>query len=418
MLLIPVKPPCVPAQTMTNCPTSAVQPLRQDVISPDKTPSPVPQLESKTPGQVDAPSLPSPDPVLVHCQSLPTPEEQPGMVPPPVGSAAQSPNMAAVSGHTAQGAGDRGTVAAPEWPPPPRQLLESDRRSMDSIDFPDLPPPPPVYTDDPQPQAAVQSAAVGPGPGGFPAGPEPLGLILEEPGARIARQQPPRFPMTLSVPSPAGNRRPSNTSQYDNLSEGEPLADTEDELEEEDRYLQRLLKQAASLTHGPGDHPPPPLAEDCSSCPLPPPPPSFCVPNDPLSLPPPPPGFRTPSPPGLPQELEYQGKDSWVTPDSVFPLPPPSFADRLSPTQTPTPPPSASTSPRPCIHSASREALRLGALAQRGPISPGLRVPPGPPPATLKPTAQPPGVRAALTPETDFYRLHAPTHQLPKSITF
>ncbi|KAG5273927.1 hypothetical protein AALO_G00157210 [Alosa alosa] len=392
-----------------------VQP--QDVISPDKTPSPVSQSEPRTLGHAEPPPLPSPDAVLVHSQSPPTPEEQPSVAPPP-----SSSSTVTVSGRNeAKGQGNGGTVAAPEWPPPPCQPPEPDRRSVDSLNLPDLPPPPPLYSDEPQPPGRPSAVC----PGGFPGTPEPLALILEEPGARIALQ-PPRFPMSLGVPSPMGDRRPSNTSQYDNLSEGEPRADTEDE-EEEDRYLQRLLEQAAGLAHSPSSAagsrqqqarsrglPPPPPARDLSSYTLPPPPPSFCVPDKP---PTPPPGFRTPTPPHLPQELEYQGQDSWVTPDSVFPLPPPCFADRLSLTPTPPPPPST-TSPRPCVHSASREALRLGAMGHRGSPSSGLRMPPGPPPASLKPTVQPPGARAALTPDTDFYRLHATTHQLPKSVTF
>ncbi|XP_062403472.1 USP6 N-terminal-like protein [Sardina pilchardus] len=408
VLLIPVQPQSVAP--------AAAQPPRQDVISPDKTPSPVAQPEPRTLGQSEPPALPSPDPVLVHSQSLPTPEEEPATA---IGrSGAKVPADDDDNGNVA--------VAATEWPPPPS--LEPDRRSVDSLNLPDLPPPPPLYSD--EPRALAARSAVSGGGGGFPGGPEPLALILEEPGARIALQ-PPRFPTSLAVPSPAGDRRPSNTSQYDNLSEGEPRADTEDE-EEEDRYLQRLLEQAAGLDHGAasgaisGHHPargtrglppPPParISSSISSSALPPPPPSFCVSDKP---PTPPPEFCTPTPPHLPQELEYQGQDCWVTPDSVFPLPPPCFADRLS--LTPTPPPSTppSTSPRPCVHSASREALRLGALGHRGSPTSGLRVPPGPPPVSLKPSAQPAGSRAALTPDTDFYRLHANTHQLPKSVTF
>lgn len=260
---------------------------------------------------------------------------------------------------------------------------------------------------------------------------------MEEPGARIARLTHP-FPTSLGVPSPAGNRRPSATSQYDNLSEAsnlsEPLVDTEDE--EEDRQLQRLLRQAANLpssaTKSGYDAQESlgirsglvPRLEDFST--YPPPPPDFCGPEEQersAPRPPPPSGYHTPPPPQLPQELEYQGQDGWVTPDSVFPVPPPCFADRLSSLPPlPTLPTSAS-SPRPCHHSASREAVRLGAHIHRSPPSEQRSAtgpPGGPPPTSLKPNRQPPaaGVRVALTPDTDFYRLHAQNHHLPKSVTF
>ncbi|XP_031421032.1 USP6 N-terminal-like protein [Clupea harengus] len=407
ILLIPVQPPCVAPQSRSNSPASEAQQLRQNVISPDKTPSPSSQPELRTLGPVDPSPLPSPDPVLVHSQFLPAPEEQP-CAGPPLRLSAQRPSAVASGQKEPRGPVDPGTVAS-EWPPPPCQPLEPDRRSAHSLNLPDLPPPPPLYSDDPPLPAPCL---------GFTTGPKPLGLILEEPGARIAHLTH-RFPTSLGVPSPMGDRRPSNTSQYDNLSEGEPLADTEDEQEEEDRYLEKLLEQAAYLPRSPqemlgiGGLSPPSLVEDISSYPLPPPPPSFGPQDESTPLPPPPSGFSTPPPPNLPQELEYQGEDSWVTPDSMFLSPPPCFADHLSPTPAPAPPPPTGLSPRPCVHSAGREALRLVGQARCGPPL-GLRLPPKPPkppPSSLKPTGQ-------LTADTDFYRLHAPSHHLPKSVTF
>ncbi|KAL2093523.1 hypothetical protein ACEWY4_010835 [Coilia grayii] len=413
VLLIPVQPPTVPPQSRSVCPVPAPQPPRQEAVSPDKTPSPTPHPEPRAPGPVEPPPsalLPSPGPgVKVEEPKQPLP--LPSSTQPP------SSTVGAASKPQKEAQGPEDPPGTSDWPPPPLQPLELDRRSVDSLDFPDLPPPPPIYADAPSAPLAAPAVCTG-----FPTGSgPPLELIVEEPGARIARLTHP-FPTSLGVPSRTGDRRPSNTSQYDNLSEGEPLLDTEDE--EEDRQLQRLLKQAADLPHGhpasgsgpqetPGLRsglPPTPHTEDFSA--YPPPPPGFCGPEEESASPPLPP----PPPPHLPQELEYQGQDSWVTPDSVFPVPPPCFADCLSP--SPNPATATSTSPRPCHHSASREAVRLGALVHRSPPSEQRSAPPGPPPTSLKPNRQAAGVRVALTPDTDFYRLYASNHHLPKSVTF
>lgn len=454
--LIPVQPPRVPTQLQGNGtgPQGAgprpvgppAPPIRQHVVSHDNAPSSSTQAE-----------LPSPDAVLVHsqCPKLPMPEEQapvtssngavqpqPWLQPPPRNEGMKGQENANQ---------EPGVPDAPsEWPPPPSQPPEPEGcANIDSLNLPDLPPPPPLFCDEAAEVASFPSPLPpppAPSYTGFP--PEPLELILEEPGARIARLTH-RFPTaSLGVPLPPAARRPSNTSQYDNLSEGEPLADVEEdegrtEEEEEQRHVQRLLEQEPdppqrSIVHPKFGRAPKTFhqqgEEELASYPLPPPPPAFCALDPGSSLPLPPPGFFTPPPPELPQELDYQGHDVWVTPDSVLPVPPPCFADGLSPSPSPipfhipTPPPpppplpTKATPPKPCVHSASREALRLASLAPRGYPSPPtmLRLPPGPPPPTsLKPTiGRLPGMRAAHTPDSDYYHLHAPSHPLPKSVTF
>lgn len=130
---------------------------------------------------------------------------------------------------------------------------------------------------------------------------------------RLPPAKPTKFPISLYVPASMGDRRPSNTSQYDNLSEAD----------DDDRLVERLL--ASTPEENPSMHSSPPYTTGRN--------------YDPTFYPvPPPPVFIPPSPspvltavcalPSLPQEPEYRGEDSWVE-NSIIHSPPPSFADRL-----------------------------------------------------------------------------------------
>lgn len=136
---------------------------------------------------------------------------------------------------------------------------------------------------------------------------------------RLPPAKPTKFPISLYVPASTGDRRPSNTSQYDNLSEAD----------DDDRSVERLL--ASTPEEYPLMHSTPTSTTDRN--------------YDPTFYPvPPPPVFIPPSPspvlsavcalPSLPREPEYRGEDRWVE-DSLIHSPPPSFADRLHPFQSP-----------------------------------------------------------------------------------
>ncbi|XP_038131592.1 USP6 N-terminal-like protein isoform X2 [Cyprinodon tularosa] len=245
-----------------------------------------------------------------------------------------------------------------DWPPP-YEPSPSDAVTMqtevDISDLPDLPPPPlfyPEQTDQqflgrespslepethpdshlrsPSPCPALPLAAsVRPSPKPSPkpsphfmkistSPTKPPCLPVHTPPSssppRVPPTKPTKFPVSLYVPGSTGDRRPSNTSQYDNLSEAD----------DDDRFVERLLactlEEAPCKPTHPTDRtydptlypvPPPPLFIPPSPSPLPP---SMCV------------------LPRLPQEPEYKGESSWVD-DSIIPPPPPNFADRFSPFQ-------------------------------------------------------------------------------------
>ncbi|KAJ8390907.1 hypothetical protein AAFF_G00098270 [Aldrovandia affinis] len=225
-----------------------------------------------------APPLPSPAPapVLVHRQ-----EEPPRHTPVP------SP----------EGAGpleDGG-----EWPPPyePPETGAGWETTTAELDLPELDPPPPIYEEELPPSPA----------------PEPNLPFSQRPPkpsdpatSHIAARPPSRLPVTLTVA--AVDRRPSNISQYDNLSEGQQNRNLSEGQQDrnlsegqqdrnltkgqqdrnlseghEDRYLGRLLEMAAAL-------PEPFLTDDPTPFP---PPTAVCLKPKPTSPPPPPPRHRT-----------------------------------------------------------------------------------------------------------------------------
>lgn len=214
---------------------------------------------------------------------------------------------------------------------------------------------------------------------------------------RLPPAKPTKFPVSLYVPASMGDRRPSNTSQYDNLSEAD----------DDDHFVERLL--ASTPEEYPLMHSTPPFTTDRN--------------YDPTFYPvPPPPVFIPPSPspvlsamcalPSLPQEPEYRGEDSWVE-DSIIHSPPPSFADRLVPFQC------ASAN---CSDTHRAVSPVYPKNFSRGPRDHSAF------PAPLLYTRSPPGhsrssgqspVGVALTQSSqDFCRTPPGGQKLPKSVTF
>lgn len=193
-----------------------------------------------------------------------------------------------------------------DWPPPYQPPI-TDSSSIISFNLPELPPPPLPYTDQvvELPEDPFYIPPLPPPPPIT----QPLDLIVEDPSSspslyRSYRQLS-KFPINLYVPPSSGDRRPSNTSNYDNISE------------EEDQSVDRLLEMAATLPQNPmlgiknTAYPLP--SEDATSLSLPPPTMFFYTPDS-SPLPPPP--------------LCTEEASNWVTPDCIFPQPPVGFEDQ------------------------------------------------------------------------------------------
>lgn len=209
--------------------------------------------------------------------------------------------------------------------------------------------------------------------------------------------KPTKFPVSLCVPVSTGDRRPSNTSQYDNLSEAD----------EEDRYLERLLESTPEEIIRMHSSPPRITEREYDPVLNPLPPPLVFIPPSPSPIPP-----SLCALPSLPQEPEYEGEDSWVE-GSIIPSPPPSFADRLTPFQSSTP--------------NCSDTHRTSSPGYPKPISRGPRDHSAFP-APLLYTGSPPG-HSRLSGESaigvpmvrsspDFCRMPPGGQQLPKSVTF
>ncbi|XP_067236534.1 USP6 N-terminal-like protein isoform X1 [Chanodichthys erythropterus] len=251
-----------------------------------------------------------------------------------------------------------------DWPPPYQTPL-TDCSSIHSLNLPELPPPPlpcneqgvellpleedvPFYLPPPPPPVT-----------------QPLDLILEDPSSSPSSyrsyRQLSKFPVNLYVPPSSGDRRPSNTSHYDNLSE------------EEDQSVERLLEIAATLPQNPNlglkNTTLPLPSEDAMSLSLPPPSMFFYTPDS-SPLPPPPPCIEE--------------SNRWVTPDCVFPQPPTGFTDRPLP-----------------ISSVPCNQVVLNQTEQ----DTGQPEPPRLPPKKSRPTMLSP-----VHPDSDFYRMHVPSH--------
>ncbi|KAK0138352.1 USP6 N-terminal-like protein [Merluccius polli] len=480
VLLLPLQPDPSTPELHNHTEVTGESPA--NAVTQDHSPSPGKPQEP--PGSFPA-VLPSPDPAVVHTQgAVPPGDPQPSGPPPVPAKPADIKPQLEVSavcdmerrrrrGEDGQPGGPPQVVGQEEpvdWPPPPYQPPSLDGVQEELEDLPDLPPPPPfgfdpqTPVDAPPPAAAPPSAStslspapsLAPGrsraqgkplpPPRRPTPPSTLNLAQREPGPPRAplplfspafppsssgRLPPPaakptKFPVSLCVPAPSGGRRPSNTSQYDNLTDGE----------DDDRYLEQLLVEAAAAAtllppRGPAlsstpeeeglasyGRPPRPGPDerhrhhhhyDPKTYPLPPPfvavSPSTPSPSSSLLLLPPSPCVL----PSLPQEpAAYDGRDSWVE-HAAIPPPPPCFADSPA---TPPPPPQLS------CHRLS-EAHRDAAAASSARGHPrGHSAFPAPLLYTGQP--RPPAAvgASAVRSSPDFYRMHAEGQQLPKSVTF
>ncbi|KAM6960517.1 uncharacterized protein FYW47_009078 [Aplochiton taeniatus] len=413
-------------------------------ITLDRTPSPgEPRDSAASPG-------PSPDTAQGHSPAPRTSER-----PKPVRGAPPPPPPRADDKLRLQGPGVQKIVREanqepdpqPEgdWPPPyePPPIAPTMQAEEELLELPELPPPPLCYQDAEHhgvgsrtdsgfgPHCVPHSSAPSLGlecqaqDRQRPAPPTSLALILEEPPSSLAPPsrfssacppcpvhppKPTKFPVSLCVPQLPGARRPSNSSQYDNLSEAD----------EEDRYLERLLEVSATLfpSSAPGSTP----QESPGTYGLPPR--SFKDREyDPALYPvPPPPMFLPPSPspppplisvlPSLPREPDYEGQESWVDDSIVLPPPPSCFADKLVHFQCSAP-----------NHMDTQSSPSLGYCQSkvRGPRShssfPAPLLYAGSPPGSSRSSGQPPGVPTARS-SPDFYKVHPGSQNLPKSVTF
>ncbi|KAM7414257.1 hypothetical protein PAMA_019194 [Pampus argenteus] len=334
--------------------------LETDSITLPQTPSPAEPRDSRSLSGANTPLL-SPDPPVVHIEKRLQPCRAPPLPPKEDKSCAKVdlkklvPEVSQTEDQERQPGNTKTQEEPVDWPPPyepPVLDVLTLQTEEEFIDLPDLPPPPLFYTDQ-NDQLRCQGVQSGPQtqrgspspcsasslvtqiklyPKISPKPPTSLDLTQKKPPPskpfvsravtasssschKLPPPKPTKFPVSLYVPVPAGDRRPSNTSQYDNLSEAD----------EDDRYLERLLGSTPEEVPSMHCNAPPTIDRDYDPA-LYPPPPEFIVPSP------------SPTPPSLcilpslPQEPEYEGEDTWVE-DSIIPPPPPNFADKLSPFQ-------------------------------------------------------------------------------------
>ncbi|KAA0724233.1 USP6 N-terminal-like protein [Triplophysa tibetana] len=237
-----------------------------------------------------------------------------------------------------------------EWPPP-YQTLMTESSSVYSLNLPDLPPPPLPCAEEALgllPLDEEIPLCLPPPP---PIG-QPLNRILEDPSASPSsyrsHRQLSKFPVNLYVPPPTGDRRPSNTSHYDNIWD-----DEDNSVEGITPLPQELGLKNPTLLRTP---------EDTSSLPLPPPSKFFYTPDSSPIQPPPP---------------CIEDSDNWVTPDCVL-VPKPTASFTVRPFLTPS------------FQSNQAES--------------GHSRPPRLPPKKL------PTMLSQEHPDSDFYRIHVPRH--------
>lgn len=241
-----------------------------------------------------------------------------------------------------------------EWPPPYQPPM-TDSSSVNSLNLPDLPPPPLPCAEEALeflPHDEVVSFCLPPPPIA-----QPLNLILEDPSASPSsyrsQRQLSKFPVNLYVPPPSGDRRPSNTSHYDNI------------WDDADNSVERILETVTPLPQDLGFKNPtlPRPPEDAMSLPLPPPSMFFYTPD---------------SSPIQPPTPCIEDSNSWITPDcvGVVPQPPASFADKPF----------------------------LASSVQSNQFDSGHSLPPRLPPKKL------PTMLSQGHSDSDFYRIHVPSH--------
>lgn len=399
------------------------------------------------------PPLPSPDSAVVHSPEMP-PLKSCKM--PPLPSKADKPNVESklkrdvneftTVSHTEEGGNQESLPGGPDaevksldWPPPyePSALDVLTLQAEEIMDLPDLPPPPFFYSEQkdqspldqespcpgtvPETECSVPSPhttsplvpQMKPSPNPSLRPPTCLDLTQKKlpsskrspPSAftphscspRLPPQKPTKFPASLYVPVAVGDRRPSNTSQYDNLSEAD----------EDDRCLERLL--VSTPEEIPSMHSVPQHTFSGAYDPI-----LYPVPSPPLFIPP----SHSPVPSlqctltSLPQEPEYEEDSNWVK-DSVIPPPPPRFSDRLSPFQ--------------CNVTSCSDTHRAASPGFSKPFARGPRdhsafpaplLYTGSPPGHSRPSRQPTVGVPFDQSSPNFCRMPLGGHQLPKSVTF
>ncbi|XP_029378672.1 USP6 N-terminal-like protein isoform X2 [Echeneis naucrates] len=429
VLLLPVQPDSPLEVKISLQPDSqpSMDSEQTDSTMLHRTPSPAEHQDSITLSVGNAPSLSSPDPVVVHTTRTPSPVRPCRVppLPPKVGKPCTEGTLDRDAKESLTECGQEKAVEEPEsqedpveWPPPyepPALDTLAVLNEEEIMDLPELPPPPffypehieqrPLDCDSPSQGTGTQRRSPSPraalvtqmkmSPRLCPKAPKPASKPSPPPAFSSSSSprlppKPTKFPVSLYVPNHAGDRRPSNTSQYDNLSE----------VDEDDRYLDRLLgstpEEVPSMyrerDYGPAlfQLPPPPVFIPPSTSPVPP---SVCA------------------LPSLPQEPECEG-GSWVE-DSIIPPPPPSFADRLSPFQ--------------CNTASCSDPQRANSPSYSKPFSRGPRghsAFPAPLLYTGAPQnhSRPSGQSAVGVPlvqsSPDFCRMPPGGQQLPKSVTF
>ncbi|CAJ1057388.1 USP6 N-terminal-like protein isoform X2 [Xyrichtys novacula] len=441
VLLRPVQPDS-PLEVKINLqPPSQLNTETQQTesITPQQTSSPAePQASS-------IPTSPSPEPVLDHTKESPSPLKP--VRAPPLPPKVEKPCVdigldrdVKESPSDVSQVQDGGALESqPEepdsqensmdWPPPyvpPPMDALALQAEEEIMDLPDLPPPP-FFDSEPNDQSAQETKHSSPStrsasPQILPMKPRPspkpltaLDLTQRKPHSskplpsrtfttspassspRLPPPKPTKFPVSLYVPASAGDRRPSNTSQYDNLSEAD----------EDDRYLERLLVSTPEEIPSMHSEPPHGVNRDYDPSLYPLPPPPMFIPPSPSPLPP-----SLCALPSLPQEPEYEGDDSWVE-DSIIPPPPPSFADRLSPLQ--------------CNAVSCSDTHRATSPGYSKPFSRGPRdrsafpaplLYTGSPPGLSRPSGQSAVGVPMVRSSPDFCRMPPGGQQLPKSVTF
>lgn len=298
-----------------------------------------------------------------------------------------------------------------EWPPPYEApcMDTMQQTQADIIDLPELPPPPFCYTEESTyPESEPQRPALTSSPSSqvklrtspklitsldiLQKKPSPSRIFTTSTSSSSPRLPPPKptkFPVSLYVPVHSGDRRPSNTSQYDNLSEGDDescidklLATTPEEIPKTPEL------HSIDKDYDPIEYP----------LPLPP---VFIPPS------PSPPSFRV-----MTQEPLYEGDECWSEDSVIISPSQTNFADRLVPFQ--------------CGGHSCSDIHRATSPHYSKPFTRSPRDHTAFP-APLLYTGSPPGQRVTgqasigvplVRSSPDFCRMPPVGQQLPKSVTF
>lgn len=446
LLLLPLQPDSALEVKINlqpqSLPITEVQ--QTDSITLHQTPSPPKPQDISNTSRASTPSTAPPDPIVVHSQRTPSPI-RPFRAPPLPPKAGKSSAKGDVNETRKDIGQQESQCSEPEiqvehvdWPPPYEPpALDIFTMSEEEIGhLPDLPPPPFFYPDlnDQRPpdrvapcldtEAVSETQLFSPSPRSAsplvtqmkpPKPPASLNLAQKKPpfsrpsppsasappyssssSPRLPPPKPTKFPVSLYVPVSTGDRRPSNTSQYDNLSEAD----------EDDRYLERLLGSTPEEITRIHCNSPHTTDREYDPALYPLPPPLVFIPPSPSPIP-----HSVCTLPSLPQEPDYEGEDTWVE-DSIIPPPPPSFADRLTPFQYST---------VNCSDTHQSTSPSYSKPISRGPRDhsafPAPLLYTGSPPGHSRPSGPAVGVPMVRS-SPDFCRMPQDGQQLPKSVTF